>query len=87
MYDGRSREKNLEYEGKNVLRYKMPDASTSFEDLILGNIAVDNRELDDFVILRADGTPTYNFCAAVDDLDMKISTVIRGDDLLTNTIK
>ena len=87
MYDGRSREKNLEYEGKNVLRYKMPDASTSFEDLILGDITVDNRELDDFIILRADGTPTYNFCAAVDDLDMKISTVIRGDDHLTNTIK
>ena len=87
MYDGRSREKNLEYEGKNVLRYKMPDASTSFKDLILGDITVDNRELDDFIILRADGTPTYNFCAAVDDLDMKISTVIRGDDHLTNTIK
>ena len=65
----------------------MPEASTSFEDLILGDITVDNRELDDFIILRADGTPTYNFCAAVDDLDMKISTVIRGDDHLTNTIK
>ncbi len=87
MYDGRSREKKLEYDGKNVLRYKMPDASTSFKDLILGDITVENKELDDFIILRADGTPTYNFCAAVDDLDMKISTVIRGDDHLTNTIK
>ena len=87
MYDGRSRDKNLEYEGKNVLRYKMPAVSTSFKDLILGDITVDNKELDDFIILRADGTPTYNFCAAVDDLDMKISTVIRGDDHLTNTIK
>ena len=87
MYDGRSREKKLEYEGKNVLRYKMPDASTSFKDLILGDITVENKELDDFIILRADGTPTYNFCAAVDDLDMKITTVIRGDDHLTNTIK
>ena len=87
MYDGRSREKKLEYNGKNVLRYKMPDASTSFKDLILGDITVDNKELDDFIILRADGTPTYNFCAAVDDLDMEITTVIRGDDHLTNTIK
>ena len=87
MYDGRSREKKLEYEGKNVLRYKMPDTSTSFKDLILGDITVENKELDDFIILRADGTPTYNFCAAVDDLDMKITTVIRGDDHLTNTIK
>ena len=87
MYDGRSREKKLEYEGKNVLRYKMPDASTSFKDLKLGDITVENKELDDFIILRADGTPTYNFCAAVDDLDMKITTVIRGDDHLTNTIK
>ena len=78
MYDGRSRKKNLEYEGKNVLRYKMPDASTSFKDLILGDISVENKELDDFIILRADGTPTYNFCAAVDDLDMKISPEINN---------
>ena len=87
MYDGRSRDKKLEYEGKNVLRFKMPSDSTSFKDLILGDITVANKELDDFIILRADGTPTYNFCAAVDDIDMKISTVIRGDDHLTNTIK
>ena len=87
MYDGRSRDKKLQYEGKNVLRFKMPSDSTSFKDLILGDITVANKELDDFIILRADGTPTYNFCAAVDDIDMKISTVIRGDDHLTNTIK
>ena len=49
MYDGRSREKKLEYDGKNVLRYKMPDASTSFKDLILGDITVENKELDDFI--------------------------------------
>ena len=87
MYDGRSRDKNLEYEGKNVLRYKMPDASTSFEDLILGDITVDNRELDDFIILRGDGSPTYNFSAAIDDHAMKITTVVRGDDHITNTLK
>ena len=45
------------------------------------------KEFDDFIILRSDGSPTYNFCAAVDDMEMKITTVIRGDDHITNTLK
>lgn len=57
------------------------------EDLIRGNIEFDLKEIDDFVILRADGFPTYNFAVAIDDFDMGISHVIRGDDHLTNTSK
>ena len=60
---------------------------TSFKDKILGNISVENKELDDFIILRSDASPTYNFCAAIDDKEMNISTVIRGDDHITNTLK
>ncbi len=57
------------------------------QDLIRGNIEFDLKEIDDFVILRADGFPTYNFAVAIDDFDMGISHVIRGDDHLTNTSK
>jgi len=53
----------------------------------LGDISINNKEFDDFIILRSDGTPTYNFSAAVDDMDMNITTVIRGDDHITNTLK
>mgnify|MGYP003302960831 CR=1 FL=1 len=49
--------------------------------------SINNKEFDDFIILRSDGTPTYNFSAAVDDMDMNITTVIRGDDHITNTLK
>jgi|TARA_B100001094_G_scaffold333391_1_gene411382 glutamyl-tRNA synthetase len=87
-YDGLNRDKNLSHKDGNVIRFKMPQSgSTSFEDKILGTISVNNKELDDFIILRSDSTPTYNFCAAIDDFDMKISTVIRGDDHITNTLK
>ena len=87
-YDGLNRDKNLTHEKGNVIRFKMPQSgSTSFEDKILGTISVKNKELDDFIILRSDSTPTYNFCAAIDDFDMKITTVIRGDDHITNTLK
>ena len=71
-----------------VLRFKFPlEGSSKFKDLILGDIAINNKEFDDFIILRSDGSPTYNFCAAVDDMEMKITTVIRGDDHITNTLK
>lgn len=87
-YDGLNRDKNLTHEKGNVIRFKMPQSgSTSFEDKILGTISVKNKELDDFIILRSDSTPTYNFCAAIDDFDMKVTTVIRGDDHITNTLK
>ena len=63
------------------------DGVTTFEDQVLKTISINNKELDDFIILRSDGTPTYNFCAAIDDLEMQITNVIRGDDHITNTLK
>ncbi len=87
-YDGLNRDKNLPHKEGNVIRFKMPQTGmTSFQDEILGNISVENKELDDFIILRSDASPTYNFCAAIDDREMNISTVIRGDDHITNTLK
>jgi nondiscriminating glutamyl-tRNA synthetase len=68
-----------------VLRFRVPDGTTSFDDAILGAIEVDNGELDDLVIARADGTPTYNFAVVVDDLEMGITHVVRGSDHLSNT--
>ncbi len=87
-YDGSNRNKNLPHKEGNVIRFKMPlSGKTLFEDKILGDISVQNKELDDFIILRGDGNPTYNFCAAIDDMNMNITTVIRGDDHITNTLK
>ena len=87
-YNGLNRDKNIEFTDGMVLRFKFPIAGESnFKDLILGDIAINNKEFDDFIILRSDGTPTYNFSAAVDDMDMNITTVIRGDDHITNTLK
>ncbi len=69
-----------------VVRFRNPaDGVVSWNDLVKGPIAIANRELDDLVIARADGTPTYNFCVVVDDWDMRISHVIRGDDHVNNT--
>ncbi len=69
-----------------VVRYKAPvDGETVVDDLVKGRVVFQNAELDDFVILRSDGTAVYNFCVVVDDVDMRISHVIRGDDHLTNT--
>ncbi|MDY6991156.1 MAG: glutamate--tRNA ligase [Pseudomonadota bacterium] len=69
-----------------VIRFKNPQVGEVIvNDLIKGPVIVDNRELDDLIIARADGSPTYNFTVVVDDWDMKISHVIRGDDHLNNT--
>jgi glutamyl-tRNA synthetase len=69
-----------------VVRFKNPpDGEVSWDDAVKGTITISNRELDDFVIARPDGTPTYNFCVVVDDWDMKITHVIRGDDHVNNT--
>jgi glutamyl-tRNA synthetase len=69
-----------------VIRFKNPlDGEVTFEDLVKGPITVSNGELDDLIILRADGVPTYNFGVVVDDLDMSITHVIRGDDHVNNT--
>jgi glutamyl-tRNA synthetase len=87
-YDGRYRD----YQGppregvEPVVRFKNPlDGEVVVEDLIRGNIVFQNAELDDLIIARADGTPTYNFCVVVDDMDMGITHVIRGDDHINNT--
>jgi glutamyl-tRNA synthetase len=69
-----------------VIRFKNPiGGSVIWDDAVKGKIEISNNELDDLVIARPDGTPTYNFCVVVDDLDMKITHVIRGDDHVNNT--
>ena len=71
---------------KPVIRFRNPQEGTvSWEDEVKGTIEIANSELDDLVIARADGTPTYNFCVVVDDWDMHITHVIRGDDHVNNT--
>ncbi len=71
---------------KPVVRFRNPlDGEVSWNDAVKGTITISNRELDDLVIARPDGTPTYNFCVVVDDWDMKITHVIRGDDHVNNT--
>lgn len=71
---------------KPVVRFKNPQTgSVVWNDLVKGRVEFSNAELDDLIIARSDGTPTYNFCVVVDDLDMRITHVIRGDDHLNNT--
>jgi glutamyl-tRNA synthetase len=90
-YDGRWRPENAK--GKTppagatpVVRFKNPlDGEVVIDDLVKGTIIVQNGELDDLVIMRADGVPTYNFGVVVDDIDMNITHVIRGDDHVNNT--
>ncbi|MEW5722287.1 MAG: glutamate--tRNA ligase [Thermodesulfobacteriota bacterium] len=85
-YDGRCREKNLGPAPGAVVRFKGPQGGvTNWPDLIKGPIAIDNTELDDLVILRSDGMPTYNFAVVVDDVTMGITHIIRGDDHVNNT--
>ena len=69
-----------------VIRFRTPhDGETVIDDLVRGRVVIRNDELDDLVIVRADGTPTYNFSVVVDDLDMAVTHVIRGDDHVNNT--
>ena len=87
-YDGRYREfRGQPPKGIDpVIRFKNPlDGDVVINDQVLGRVVVNNRELDDLIIARADGTPTYNLTVVVDDLDMNISHVIRGDDHINNT--
>jgi glutamyl-tRNA synthetase len=71
---------------KPVVRFKNPmHGVAAWDDMVKGKIIFENSELDDLIIARADGTPTYNFCVVVDDLDMGITQVIRGDDHVNNT--
>ncbi|MEN1727188.1 MAG: glutamate--tRNA ligase [Pseudomonadota bacterium] len=86
-YDGHCRDLDTAPEGiEPVIRFRNPDDGTVvFEDRVRGRIEVANNELDDLVIMRSDGSPTYNFAVVVDDLDMAINLVIRGDDHINNT--
>ncbi len=86
-YDGRCRHLAEVPEGvRPVIRFRNPQAgAVVFDDLIRGRISISNGELDDLVIARADGTPTYNFTVVVDDMDMRITHVTRGDDHINNT--
>lgn len=88
-YDGRCRNRTEPREGvKPVIRFKANlEGETVFNDLIKGEIRYPNSQLDDFIIVRSDGTPTYNFVVVVDDALMGITHVIRGDDHLNNTPK
>ncbi|MBA5687139.1 glutamate--tRNA ligase [Rugamonas apoptosis] len=71
---------------KPVVRFKNPlDGDVTWDDVVKGTITISNKEMDDLVIARPDGTPTYNFCVAVDDWDMGITHVLRGDDHVNNT--
>jgi len=69
-----------------TIRFRSPrEGTTVVADAVKGNVVFDNRELDDLIIARSDGTPTYNFCVVVDDIEMDITHIIRGDDHLANT--
>jgi len=81
----REREK-LENAGrKPVIRFAIPPGHTTFQDMLRGEVSFENQELDDFVIMKSDGIPTYNFACVVDDALMQITHVIRGDDHISNT--
>jgi len=93
-YDGHCRnlgeeeKKKLEAEGlPKAVRFKVETGKTFYQDIVYGSLTIDNNEIDDFIIMRTDGIPTYNFAVVVDDHDMRISHVIRGDDHLSNTPK
>ena len=85
-YNGKCRDANKPQSDKTVVRFKTPvDDAITIPDLVKGDITVANKELDDLVIARTDGSPTYNLTVVVDDMDMKITHVIRGDDHINNT--
>src|SRR5881409_1713284 len=84
-YSGRCRDRGLE---RGALRLRIPDTgATVVNDLIHGPVTFDHGQLDDWILVRTDGTPTYNFCVVVDDVTMRITHVIRGNDHLSNTPK
>ena len=86
-YDGRCRDRTEPREGvQPVVRFRQPEEGvTVVDDMVRGRVAFQNSELDDLIIARSDGTPTYNLTVVVDDMDMGITHVIRGDDHLNNT--
>jgi glutamyl-tRNA synthetase len=87
-YDGTCRDKGLSKTEDAVIRLKAPlSGTTVVEDVIKGNIVFQNDELDDFIVCRSDGIPTYNFAVVIDDMTMQVNTIIRGDDHVMNTPK
>jgi glutamyl-tRNA synthetase len=87
-YDGTCRDKELSKTSGAVIRLKAPlSGTTVVEDVIKGDIVFQNDELDDFILCRSDGIPTYNFAVVIDDMTMQVNTVIRGDDHVMNTPK
>lgn len=86
QYDGKCRNLNLEKSNDTVLRLKTPlDGQIVVKDHVRGDIIFNNEELDDLIILRSDGSPTYHLCNVVDDYEQGITTVIRGEDHISNT--
>ncbi len=86
MYDGTCRNLTETQDAPFVIRFKAPEhGETWVKDLVLGDVCFPNEELDDLIIMRADGTPTYNLAVVVDDADMGITHVVRGSDHLNNT--
>lgn len=85
-YNGKCRHGVADAQGEKVIRFKNPEqGEVVIDDLVKGQIIVANKELDDLIIARSDGTPTYNLSVVVDDMDMGITHVIRGDDHVNNT--
>jgi len=85
-YDGHCRHRDVDPDAPHVIRFLNPtDGEVVVDDLVHGRVAFSNAELDDVIIRRTDGSPTYNFTVVVDDMDMRITHVIRGDDHLNNT--
>ena len=85
-YDGHCRDRVVETADSYVVRFRNPTSgNVEFDDLVRGKLSFANAELDDLIIARSDGSPTYNFTVVVDDLDMQITHVIRGDDHINNT--
>jgi glutamyl-tRNA synthetase len=85
-YDGRCRDLSIVQDTPFVVRFRNPDTgAVVIEDCVRGEVVFQNSELDDLIMVRSDRTPTYNFTVVVDDWDMKITHVIRGDDHLNNT--
>jgi glutamyl-tRNA synthetase len=86
-YDGKCRHLDVTPEDiKPVVRFRNPQGgNVVFDDLVRGRISISNDELDDLVIARPDGSPTYNFTVVVDDMDMQVTHIIRGDDHINNT--
>jgi glutamyl-tRNA synthetase len=87
-YDRTCRNRSDQPDRPFALRFRAPEhGETAFQDIIKERVAFQNEELDDLIIARSDGSPTYNFCVVVDDHEMKITHVIRGEDHVNNTPK